>query len=111
MKTALGDCFRANGNYFLAHSKHNWKLVHGVVKNSKDGLPMSHCWIEIELDNSELRTVRCIDKSNGHDVNVPAVVYYCAGEVIDTVKYDRQLYQQMLVRHETWGPWQLECDR
>ena len=121
-----GNCYDENGRYFLDHGKDNWKLVHGIVINSADEKPMGHCWIEVKaLPNENTGSlldqaianlppefeVMCIDKSNGNDANLPQMIYYHFGKIQDTIKYSVQEFRELVLKHSTWGPWEIECER
>ena len=43
-KKPKGNCYAINGRWMVGKQHH--KLVHGVVKNQKDGKAMGHCWVE-----------------------------------------------------------------
>ncbi len=112
-----GDCFVANGNEFLTLSDDHI-LVQGIVKNSIDGLPMTHCWIErIIVGNpgtkAEFKYEVCIDKSNGNDVELPKQLYYMLGNIKEenVRRYTKDEYQSKLLETNNWGPWDLDCDR
>jgi len=126
-KAAKGNCFEVNGNYFLEHCRkdgnRDWKLAHGIVTNFKDKLPMSHCWIEcakpFKFPNPHnTRTMDVdidwvIDKSNGKDYYGSESLYYSAGRIDkdNVVLYDEGEYREMRAMNDTYGPWEIECDR
>ena len=48
----------------------NAKLVHGMVsgQGQLEGVRFGHCWVE--------KGNRCIDKSNGNNIDFPKKLYY-----------------------------------
>lgn len=112
-----GDCFDKHGRKFLFENPgDNWKIVHGIVINSKDKKPMEHCWLEktedVEMpDGRAWPTTTCVDQSNGHDVEIVAEIYYYSGRVQEMKKYDLESYRKFI--HDTghWGPWEIDDGR
>ena len=117
----MGDCYIANGQEFMEivnDNADNVKLVHGVVKNSLDGLEMGHCWIEKTVVGNlggkyEFTYVVCIDKSNGNNIELPKEVYYFYGKIDENkvVKYNKEEYYSKLLETQNWGPWDIDVDR
>ena len=113
----MGDCFEANARHFLTSFRNDWILCHGVVMNQKDGLPMSHCWIESHeikfMGKHKLEFQWAIDISNGNNVNMPLGQYYHLGRIDpdEVVKYNFDDLAEMLAEHGTYGPWEITCDR
>lgn len=105
--TATGDCYEANFNEFFYDGFYNFnntKLVHGIVINQRDGLPMGHCWVE--TDNG--KTV--IDKSNGRNIKMSAKAYYGIGQIQTTFKYTMDEARRKILDSGHYGYWDLELD-
>ena len=113
----LGDCFDKHGRLFLFQNPGpNWQIVHGVVINSADEKPMNHCWLEkteeVEFPGgNKWPMTNCIDKSNGNDAEMPQAIYYFAGRIQETKKYDLEEYREKVNDSGTWGPWEIDCGR
>jgi hypothetical protein len=113
-----GDCFDSNGREFLNSLNENQVIVHGIVKNSVDGLPMSHCWIEETIignigTDKEFKYTICKDFSNKNVIELPKELYYHFGNIKENEcnKYNFEEYQNKLLETNNWGPWDLNCDR
>jgi hypothetical protein len=105
---ASGDCYRANGRYATSHMENDkLRLVHGVGILQTDGKPFGHCWIE---DGS-----RCIDVSNGNDINFPKQLYYglLKAPVKGTklYKYTGEEVAIKMLKNKHWGPWESKPPR
>jgi len=102
-----GDCFDANAEYLLYHMNPNDNplLVHGIVRNSGDGKPMGHCWIE---HGDEV-----ICRANGNDLVLPKDLYYALGNINDEncFKYNHKEVLEWTGYTEHWGPWELDSPR
>jgi len=113
-----GDCYDSNGRHFMDHAQENWKLIHGVVINQIDNLPMGHCWIEVtdtvELPNGvRFENTMIIDKSNDRNIEMPLPLYYMAGKINSSVSsvYDANEYRKNILETGDWGPWKELCNR
>ena len=103
---ANGDCYEANGrhvmNMMMAPDAKKWKLCHGVGILQTDGKPFGHAWIEYGGN-------KCIDKSNGNDINIPKKLYYEIGNFpvkgYKIYKYSPKEAGLKMVRNKHWGPW------
>ena len=103
---ANGDCYEANGrhvmNMMMAPDTKKWKLCHGVGILQTDGKPFGHAWIEYGGN-------KCIDKSNGNDINIPKKLYYEIGNFpvkgYKIYKYSHEETGLKMVRNKHWGPW------
>jgi len=81
-----GDCYQANGNEFISTDNSNTILVHGIVINQIDNLPMGHCWLEETIirnkgTNKEFEYTICKDFSNGRNIELPKELYYLFGNI------------------------------
>jgi len=103
-----GDCYEANGRYFMDKSLYggdgNLRLVHGEVtgQGPLEGVNYGHAWVE------DGNTV--IDMSNGRAVRMPKAAYYALGniEANDNMhKYTASEFRRKVLKHEHWGPWDL----
>ena len=109
---ANGDCYEANGrhvmNMMMAPDTKKWKLCHGVGILQTDGKPFGHAWIEYGGN-------KCIDKSNGNDINIPKKLYYEIGNFpvkgYKIYKYSPEETGLKMVRNKHWGPWDLKPPR
>lgn len=105
--TTGGDCYKANGGYFMdnAYRNPNLRLVHGEVMGQGDlqGISYGHCWCE---DGNEV-----LDFSNGRDIRIDKRVYYALGQ-IDRLNnyfvYDQVEFSEKISEHGDWGPWDLK---
>lgn len=119
-----GDCFEVAGKAIVANrldgkpDDDTLKLVHGLVLctleggTAKVGERHWHAWIEQELRHpdwpEDAVAVICVDRSNGHDVQLPQSFYYATGH-IDPEQVHRYTAQEAAVQMiETghYGPWE-----
>lgn len=105
MKTG-GDCYQANGRYFMDNynSESSAIIVHGEVSGRGElaGMTFGHCWIE---DDDE-----CIDMSNGRNIRLPKMMYRGIGNVEWINNYYEYTYPEFLekiISTKHWGPWDL----
>ena len=112
-KAKKGDCYEAAGRLaiegirglgVLRKYKDKIVLVHGVVLNSLDYMPMGHAWVEVGS------TV--YDYSNGRKIKLSKNKYYHAGAIDGLIKkgYKQGRYKGMevaeaVLKHGHWGPW------
>lgn len=102
-----GDCYKANGQYFMdnAHRQPNLRLVHGEVMGQGElqGISYGHCWCEIDGD--------VLDFSNGREIRIDKRIYYAIGS-IDRINnfhtYDLMEFNERLSEFAHWGPWDLK---
>ncbi|MAG24179.1 hypothetical protein CMI47_01240 [Candidatus Pacearchaeota archaeon] len=109
-KAVCGDCFEANGRYFMDHAvlrgnDSSLRLVHGEVAGQGKlwGTRFGHAWVE---DGDDV-----VDVSMGRDVRMPRILYYALGHIdqIDNLhKYDVPTFRERITEHEHWGPWDLQ---
>ena len=105
--SGLGDCYEANGRYFMAHGlggSGNMRLVHGEVtgQGPLEGVNYGHAWVE---DGSMV-----IDVSNGRTVRMPKAVYYALGNIErndNYHKYTADEFRYQVLQYKHWGPWDL----
>ena len=96
-----GNCFdtaakRQFDDRFL--NKIDWTLVHGLplgTGGEADGLRYPHAWLERDD----------IVWDPNADMVVPRHLYYEAGSIEFTVKYDGAKAGAMQLSHEHYGPW------
>ena len=107
MASRLGDCYEANGRYFMENTYQNPKLrlVHGEVMGQGElqGISYGHCWCE---DGNEV-----LDFSNGRDIKIDKKIYYALGQVDrlnNTFTYDQESFNERISEFEHWGPWDLK---
>ena len=102
---ATGDCYEANGKWFMENSLLGGKdmvLVHGEVtgQGPLDGVKYGHAWVE---DGDTV-----IDVSNGKNLRIPKVLYYALGNIEDNVhKYKSSDFRRKIMKYGHWGPWDL----
>ena len=112
-KAKNGDCYEAAGRLaiegirglgVLRKYKDKIVLVHGVVLNSLDYMPMSHAWVEV--GNT------CYDYSNGRKLKISKSKYYHSGAIDGLLKkgYKQHRYKgmevaEMVLKNKHWGPW------
>ena len=103
-----GDCYDANGRYFMEQAlwpgkDANMRLVHGEVTGQGKiaGIKYGHCWIE------DGNTV--IDVSQGKTLRMPKAAYYALGRIgSNTHVYTPEQFQAKINQFEHWGPWDLK---
>jgi hypothetical protein len=102
-----GDCYKANGDYFMDNAYHepNLRLVHGEVRGQGElqGITYGHCWCELNGD--------VLDFSNGRNIKIDKRVYYALGGIdhIDNLHvYDLNTFNKNIEKHGHWGPWDLK---
>jgi hypothetical protein len=105
-----GDCYEANGRYFMEHSifpgkDKRLRLVHGEVRGQGplDGVQYGHAWVE------DGNTV--IDVSNGRDIKMPKALYYAIGgidQIGNMKRYTAEEFRKKVMKTENWGPWELK---
>lgn len=98
---AMGDCYEANGRYFLSEGQ-NAFLCHGTAVG-QEGTPIAgrrfeHCWVE--------RGDTVFDFSNNRRIVLPRAVYYALGQISNVRRYNYDEFLEMLARYEHWGPWE-----
>ena len=105
----LGDCYEANGNYFMTKSLSGegseMRLVHGEVtgQGSLEGINYGHAWVE---DGDTV-----IDVSGGKSLRMPKMAYYALGGIDrnnNLHKYSPLEFQAKVAEYEHWGPWDLK---
>ena len=101
-----GDCYRANGRLMIGEDD-STRLVHGVGILQTDGKPFGHCWVE--------KGGRCIDKSNGNNINFPKKAYYALLKApvkgTKLYKYTPEQVSINVLKIKHWGPWDLKPPR
>lgn len=122
-----GDCYDAAFNaLFSEFLTRDAVLVHAVCligTGPHRGLPFGHAWIEIdsvieipddvEIEGLEgpIKTVECVDRSNGRDLRLPQAFYYMGGRPTQIHRYTHK--EAVEKAHESGhsGPWDLNVDR
>tara|TARA_B100000073_G_scaffold267267_1_gene226862 strand:+ start:277 stop:591 length:315 start_codon:yes stop_codon:yes gene_type:complete len=103
---ATGDCYSANGRLMFGKDN-SYRLCHGVGLLQTDDKPFGHCWVE--------KGNRCIDKSNGNDINFPKKLYYTLLRApvpgYKIYKYKPIEVSKNVVKYNHWGPWDLKPPR
>ena len=103
---ATGDCYAANGRLMFGIDYY-YKLVHGVGILQTDGKPFGHCWVE--------KGNRCIDKSNGNNIDFPKKLYYSLLQApvpgTKLYKYTSEEVSLNVLKKKHWGPWDLKPPR
>ena len=101
-----GDCYAANGREIIGMDD-SARLVHGVGILQTDGKPFGHCWVEYKG--------KCIDKSNGNDINFPKKLFYALLKApvpgTKIYKYKPIEVSVNVMKHKHWGPWDLKPPR
>lgn len=122
MAEATGDCFptAAHVAMELAAGGENVRVVHGrpMGQGPHAGRRIWHAWVEVTRvievptqDGSvthEVELVTAVDRSNGKDLEVPAVLYRSIGELDgDDVVWSWTLEEahQQMVTYGHYGPW------
>ena len=109
LEAAMGDCFEANGKFFMSEAlfgaDSSMRLVHGEVtgQGALEGVNYGHCWIE---DGGSV-----IDVSNGRNIKMSKDDYYERGSIAtnnNMHKYGPRDFQKKILKHEHWGPWNLK---
>jgi len=104
-----GDCYKANGKYFIdhCHKNPNLRLVHGEVsgQGSLHNTTFGHCWV---VDGDQV-----LDFSNGREFKLPKVIYYAIGNVEwinNFYVYDALSFHDNISHYGHWGPWDLKTN-
>ena len=95
-----GDCYQVHGQAMLNGTLVNFgniKLCHGTVWHP-DTEWHGHCWVEVNND-------MIIDISNGRQVITRRELYYSSGYVKDVYRYTSEQVIELMLKHETYGPW------
>lgn len=112
-----GDCFLVAAQLarMLAASEHDVMLVHGLPRfrgREHDGKRFWHAWVEVEVNNppplQRSRTVWCVDKANGKDVDLPRDAYYRLGDLDEehVFRYTVEEAEEHLYETDLdYGPW------
>ena len=95
-----GDCFLAS--YHLIMEQNDLILVHGIVTGQGDlnGVRYAHAWCE--------RGDMVLDYSNGRRLEIPKILYYAIGNILESNLY-RYTHRQacgFAVETEHSGPWE-----
>lgn len=105
--TTGGDCYQANGKYFMdnAYRNPNLRLVHGEVMGQGElqGISYGHCWCE---EGGEV-----LDFSNGRNIRIDKRIYYALGGIdrLDNCFiYDHLEFSEKISEYGHWGPWDLK---
>ena len=93
-----GDCFSVAFNIVVYGGAANLILVHAVVEGKKVGKHV-HAFV---IDKS---TNEVIDKSNGHDVKLPAAFYFDVGNISHVREYTVKQAIQHAIDTKHYGPW------
>jgi hypothetical protein len=117
---ADGDCFEIAGrlitNILLwgGDGMEAPTLVHATITGQGpiEGLPHVHAWIEhdkpLEWPDGVVHHVRmAIDRSNGKDLEIPAVVYRNFARIHEHKEYTPEEARQWILKEKHWGPWEL----
>ena len=106
-KAKKGDCYQAAGSLALEFIRGKFpkaELVHGVVLNSLDYMPMGHAWVEVGS--------KVYDYSNGRKITESKSNYYHMGAIKELMKkgYKQHRYKglevaEAVLKYGHWGPW------
>lgn len=108
----LGDCYQVAGTLVLAGV--DLVLCHGepIGRGPIEGIRHGHAWVErsqtVDWPGIGSQTfVTVIDRSNGHDTEWPAEMYYNIGRIEpgDVVRYSRAEAAALMVTTGHYGPW------
>lgn len=119
-----GDCFQSAFNCLLEEDRPGMQMVHGeciLSGGPKEGQPYSHAWCEYEVTlplSPQFESKgfvppvlpMVLDKSNGNNIDIPAVLYYNAGQVGETFRYTKEEACILTIRSMHFGPWELETE-
>jgi len=99
-KNKGGDCFESAAKYVIDNAifkKNKLVLVHGQVagQGPLEGIRFGHAWVE------KGSTV-----ANGKHIELSKSFYYALGKVGKTFRYTPKEVREMLLKHETYGPWE-----
>ena len=108
-----GDCYEAAGRLALdtirgtgplGKYKDKVVLVHGVVLNALDYMPMGHAWVEVGST--------CYDYSNGKKAKQQKLFYYNHGAIDGLMRkgykqfrYKGENIAKNILKQGHWGPW------
>lgn len=95
-----GNCYKSAANEVLKNSKYT--LVHGVVtgQGPLKGMEYGHAWVEYQDE--------VMDRANDKNFQMPREVYYAIGNIDPNQqhKYNSEEVMEMIMKYETWGPWE-----
>lgn len=104
---ATGDCYEAAGKYMLSRPGSGLKLVHAEVQGqgSISGVTFGHAFV---IDGDDV-----IDKSNGRNIKMPAMLYFAIGQIYDIGNYHEYSEDELMEhiqKYGHWGPWELQTE-
>jgi hypothetical protein len=111
-----GDCFPTAVH--LQQEDPSRIIVHGLPIHRELQRRFWHAWVEYDSHvpvpeevqslfhgQTEIVTRMVIDRSNGLDVEMPAVLYYHLGRIEQTWQFDRNDAVFHLAHDNHYGPW------
>jgi hypothetical protein len=116
-----GDCFEVAAKMVVDDHTGRLTLVHGLVMGQAGGTATAgkrhwHSWVErpdvLEFGDRQHEMTMVIDKSNGNNVELPAALYYHAGQIRqdDVRRYSRAEAIANMLEYEHYGPWDEDDD-
>jgi hypothetical protein len=116
-----GDCFVAALRVledYNADERDDWRLVHGLVRHPEQDTHHWHAWVELtrivsapytrrdgSVDVVPFKLVEAIDRSNGHNEQITAAMYYKLGDIKCVKRYTLQEARVEMLRCGHYGPW------
>ena len=107
LSSSGGDCYEANGRYFMdnCYRDPDLRLVHGEVMGQGElqGISYGHCWCE--------KGNQVLDFSNGRNIKIDKKIYYLLGKIDrlnNTHVYDQKTFNENILEFQHWGPWDLK---
>jgi hypothetical protein len=104
-----GDCFEVAARAVL--NEPGLVLVHGLVLHPELKVWHWHAWVE-ETKTYELpgwphpiTVVTCIDRSNGHNAELPQVLFYKLGGIEEVTRYTSTEAAKQMMGSGHFGPW------
>lgn len=113
-----GDCFwtaaRLTTVFGEFANNDEYRLAHGMVTSPDDGTRHWHAWVERDFTlNHEswpypIAVQSCIDRSNGHNSELPRTYFYKLGGIDPdaVLRYTTTEAELLMLRTGHWGPWE-----
>jgi hypothetical protein len=117
---ASGDCFVVAGEAVVTHGAAGEvvRLIHARVTGTgpTEGVVHWHAWVEVTARHRlptwdghtvEVMLTLAVDRSNGHDVAMPAELYRKLARIDgEVLEYDPSDAMMWMLQSGTYGPWE-----
>lgn len=112
-----GDCFTTAvevANLLVEGGEKDVYIVHGIPlgqAGDAEGLRYWHAWVEVGVAvtfpnvEHEFTFLNVIDRSNGHDLEIPKAIYYKVGNIDQTWRFSVDEAREEMINRGHYGPW------